>query len=250
MKLKEEINDLEEEMTGLNKVKNELFEEFNELKKKMTSYQESFEYKKKVKEKENIEETIKEIKEDKFTAANNIKDKINAVEAEINELQISLNKFEQHKKGQERIQELKNKEKELAREYEKLELELYLTEELIRTKVDLLEDKINSHFDYTEFKLFEEQVNGGIKETCEALDKEDGAVFGNTLNTGSEFKIGVDIINTLAEYYGFRAPIWIDGRESITEPIETESQLISLIVSAEDDVLRVEEADQVMKEAS
>jgi predicted nucleic acid-binding Zn-ribbon protein len=251
--LEEEIQSLEEQVPGLKKVKDDLFKELHELEGKSEAYKDSFQYKKKLKEKENIQETIDQIESNPDTSKEDIEDKIEKLEDKIDILQIQLNKFEQKKKAEERIEELSAQEKELARKYEKLEHELYLTEDFIRTKVDLLEDKINSHFDYTEFKLFEEQVNGGLKETCEAMDKEDGAVFGNTLNTGSEFKVGVDIINTLSEYYGFRAPIWIDGRESITEPIDTESQLISLIVSAEDEKLRVEEVekdDKQVKEAS
>jgi len=251
--LEEDIQSMEERLPGLKKVKDDLFDDLSELREKAEAYQDSFQYKKKVKERENVEEAIKELQENKADSKAEIKENIKNVESEINDLQVQLNKFEQKEKAEERIEELSAQEKELARKYEKLEHELYLTEDFIRTKVDLLEDKINSHFDYTEFKLFEEQVNGGLKETCEAMDKEDGAVFGNTLNTGSEFKVGVDIINTLSEYYGFRAPIWIDGRESITEPIDTESQLISLIVSAEDEKLRVEEVekdDKQVKEAS
>jgi DNA repair exonuclease SbcCD ATPase subunit len=242
--LEEEIQSLEEQLPGLKKVKDDLFDDLSELREKAEAYHDSFKYKKKLKERENVEETIKELQENKADSKAEIKENIKEVESEINDLQAQLNKFDQKEKAQERIEELSAQEKELAQKYEKLEHELYLTEDFIRTKVDLLEDKINSHFDYTEFKLFEEQVNGGLKETCEAMDKEDGAIFGNTLNTGSEFKVGVDIINTLSEYYDFRAPIWIDGRESITEPIDTKSQLISLIVSAEDEKLRVEEVEK------
>lgn len=245
--LGEEIQSLEEQVPGLKKVKDDLFDELSELKEKAEAYQDSFQYKKKLKEKENVEETIKELQKNKEEAKADIRKEIKEVEDRIDNLQADLNKFKQKEKAQERIEELSAQEKELAGKFEKLEHELYLTEDFIRAKVDLLEDKINSHFDYTEFKLFEEQVNGGLKETCEAMDKEDGAVFGNTLNTGSEFKVGVDIINTLSEYYGFRAPIWIDGRESITEPIDTESQLISLVVSAEDEKLRVEEVEKESK---
>ena len=250
IELDKQIKEMQEELGGLKKVKDSLYDELSDLKEKAEAYQDTFEYKKKLKVKENIEESIKDLEENKVEAKTDIAKEIEKIESSIEKLQFELNKFEQHKKSKARIDELSDQEKELAREYEKLQEQQYLTEEFIRTKVDLLEEKINSYFDYTKFKLFEEQVNGGIKETCEALDREDGAVFGNTLNTGSEFKIGVDIINTLANYYGFRAPIWIDGRESITEPIETESQLISLIVSADDEKLRVEKADQVMREAS
>ena len=51
---------------------------------------------------------------------------------------------------------------------------------------------------------------------------------------------GLDIINGLCKNYGVYAPIFIDNRESVTEIIETESQIINLIVNADDKKIRVE----------
>jgi hypothetical protein len=65
-----------------------------------------------------------------------------------------------------RITELAEQERKLAVEYEQLEHELYLTEEFTRTKVSMLESKINRKFKYARFRLFEEQVNGGLKDVC------------------------------------------------------------------------------------
>ena len=35
--------------------------------------------------------------------------------------------------------------------------------------MNLMEERINSKFKFARFKLFEEQVNGGLTETCETL---------------------------------------------------------------------------------
>ena len=43
--------------------------------------------------------------------------------------------------------------------------------------------------------------------------------------------IGLDIINTLCKFYGVCAPIFIDNRESVNDIIETESQIINLVVN-------------------
>ncbi|MFS8536099.1 MAG: hypothetical protein FWJ65_13175, partial [Limnochordales bacterium] len=47
-----------------------------------------------------------------------------------------------------------------------------------------------------------------------------------------------DIIRTLSEHYGFRAPIWVDNAEAVTRLIPVDSQVIRLVVSA-DKALRV-----------
>ena len=87
------------------------------------------------------------------------------------------------------------------------------------------------------FKLFNNLVNGGLEECCEPL--VNGVPFSSNLNTAAKINAGVDIINTLSDYYNFYAPIFIDNRESVNDLIETESQVINLIVS-KDKELKVE----------
>ena len=99
-----------------------------------------------------------------------------------------------------------------------------------------MESNINSKFRYVKFKLFETQVNGGLNETCEAL--VNGVPFSNA-NTASQINAGIDIINALSEFYGINAPIFIDNRESINQIIDSNSQIINLIVS-QDKKLRIE----------
>ena len=181
-----------------------------------------------------------------------------AVEAKIAELDTqiaaaksSLSAFEAHDKGQVRIKELKGQEQVLAAEYERLEEGLFLTEEFIRTKVQLLEERINSRFEHARFKLFNVMVNGGIEECCETLYQ--GVPYNSALNNAARINVGLDIINTLSEHYSFEAPIWIDNREAVTRLIPTTAQLISLIVSEEDKRLRVEveaaDKPEIKKEA-
>src|SRR5699024_2036177 len=99
-------------------------------------------------------------------------------------------------------------------------------ETYIRTKINLLESKINNRFKYAKFKLFEEQINAGIKETCEVLYK--GVPYSRGLNNASRINVGLDVINTLTEHYGISVPIFVDNGESVTDLIETKSQLIKL----------------------
>lgn len=155
----------------------------------------------------------------------------------------SIARFEQHIQCQTRIRELKAQEKDLNREYLDLEAELNLTDEFVRAKVNLLESKINSKFRFARFKLFHQQINGGLTECCTTMI--DGVPFGSGLNQASEINSGLDIINTLSEHYGFTAPIFVDNAESVTQLIETNAQVIRLIVSKPDHKLRVENDNEV-----
>ena len=91
------------------------------------------------------------------------------------------------------------------------------------------------------FKLFENQVNGALAECCETT--YNGVPYSN-LNNGARLNIGLDIINTLAEHYGFSPPVWLDNAESVTDILPTKGQQIRLIVSGMDKKLRIELAEK------
>lgn len=129
-----------------------------------------------------------------------------------------------------RIEELKAEEKKTSAEIAKLERDLFIIENFKKAKIDAVERKVNKQFSVVKFKMFNQQVNGGESETCEALIN--GVPFSDA-NTASKINAGIDIINALSEYYGISAPIMIDNRESISEIIPTKSQVINLIVSPE-----------------
>lgn len=139
-----------------------------------------------------------------------------------------------------RIEELMNRERELSQQIANIESNEFLCEEYIKTEVELLESSINSKFKYVRFKLFDTQINGGLSECCEALI--DGVPFSNA-NTASQINAGLDIINALSDYYKVSAPIFIDNRESVNSLIETNSQIINLIVS-KDLFLKIESEEK------
>ncbi|EPS56401.1 TPA: DUF2813 domain-containing protein [Clostridium botulinum] len=174
-----------------------------------------------------------------------LKERKSKLEIELEEVNKDLSYKEQNEKLKNRIQELQEQEKKIAQQIAILEGQEYLCEEFIKTKVELLESSINSKFKYVSFKLFDTQVNGGLNETCEALIN--GVPFSNA-NTASQINAGLDIINALSEHYGVQAPIFIDNRESINSLIETNSQIINLIVS-EDKDLRIENQIDILEEA-
>lgn len=135
-----------------------------------------------------------------------------------------------------RIKELEAEEKTLAQQVANVEKMQFTIESFIKDKIDRLETAINSKFKLVKFKMFDEQLNGGLKETCVAM--VNGVPYSD-VNTASKINAGIDIINTLCEFYGVTAPIFIDNRESVTEIIDTDSQIVSLIVSPEHKALTV-----------
>jgi len=140
-------------------------------------------------------------------------------------------------KGETRTEELRGQEKALAAEFEELERQLHLCELFVRTKVSLLEDKVAAKFRLVRFKLFENQVNGGIAEVCTAT--VNGVPY-ESVNHAGQIAAGLDIIRTLQEHHGLSAPVWVDQAESISDIPETGAQQIALVVSPADKQLRVE----------
>lgn len=192
----------------------------------------------KLNEKSVIEQEIVQLTKNSNESVLTIKKEIDELKHKRDEIQAELVKFEMVDMSKKRIDELMKQERILATEFEKLEHELYLTEEFIRTKVDMLTDRINSKFKYARFKLFEPQINGGLQECCETT--YNGVPYSTGLNNAARINVGLDIINTLSDHYGLYAPIFIDNAESVTKLINTSSQTISLIVSEQDKKLRVE----------
>lgn len=158
------------------------------------------------------------------------------LESQILEINKELAKVNLDKENKKRIQELKDRERELANmvaETEKIE---FLCDQYIITKANLLEDKLNSKFTLVKFKLFDVQVNGGVNETF--VTTVNGVPY-EDLNNATKINAGLDIINTLTDYYNFKAPIFIDNRESVNEIVDINSQIINLRVSKHKN-LRVE----------
>ncbi len=208
-------------------------------------YKEDPAYIAKTKEIEALQQTIDQLRGDNAAAVAAAQDELRRLNAALQNVMSQLAKYDAAQQGKERIAELSDQERDLAAEYEKLEKELYLTEQFVRTKVAMLEEKINSKFKMARFKLFDVQVNGGISETCETLYK--GVPYGSGLNNGARIAVGLDIINTMADHYGFTAPIFVDNCEAVTKLPKTNSQLIRLYVSEKDKVLRVETQRDGMK---
>lgn len=195
----------------------------------------------------NVRQEIEQIRSSAIAAAGAVREQVSGLRSDLELLEADKAKIGQARAIQRRIVELEEQEKVLASEFEQLEQELFLTEEFIRTKVSMLESKINSKFRYARFKLFGDQFNGGLKEVC--MTTFNGVPYDGGLNNAARINVGLDIINTLSEHYGFSAPIFVDNAEAVTKLIDTDTQVIRLVVSEADKQLRVETQNNNMQEA-
>jgi|LSQX01.1.fsa_nt_gb DNA repair exonuclease SbcCD ATPase subunit len=212
-------------------------------------------YDEKLKKKEELETAIAVLKGGSKDEKAKIYEQIAALEESVRDAERVLSSIDTYEKGQKRIEELRGQEKKLAAEYAELEKRLFLTEEFTRTKVRLLEEKVNGKFRLARFKMFDVQVNGGIFETCETI--YNGVPYSTGLNAGHQIIVGLDIIRTLSEHYQFFPPIFVDNAESVTELPEMEAQVIRLVkpeINSEEDRVKysrlvVETEKELVKEA-
>lgn len=188
-----------------------------------------------------LEEQLKTLQADSRDAVLDIETRISVLNGQIQEADKIAAANAEAERGATRLEELRSRQKELGIELTRIDHELFLTEEFIRTKVSMLEEKINSKFELATFKLFEPQINGGLAECCETVV---GGVPYGSLNHGARLNVGLDIINTFARHENWAPPVVIDNAESVTAIRPTSGQQIQLIVSAHDKTLRVENTAQ------
>ena len=136
------------------------------------------------------------------------------------------------------IEKLKAEEAATRESIEKNSYLIYLIDKYTTLKVKAITEKVNAMFNKVEFKMFEEQVNGEIKETCEITVA--GVSYENGLNNAMRINAGLEIIDVISKYYDFYAPIFIDNSESVTDMYDTEAQQVKLLVSESDKDLRME----------
>ena len=225
--LNTDLEKLSGELPGLKQMASDLRVLIENLISDSNVYLEDPAYTSKLDEKRAIEDAITQLQTDTSHAKDEVKGEVGRLNASLILVQSQLAKIDQIEQGKKRIQELSDQERERAAEYEKLEGELYLAEQFIRSKVALLEEKINSKFKLARFKMFNVQVNGGLEEVCETI--YEGVPYGSGLNAGHRIIVGMDIISTLSEYYDFTAPIFVDNAESVTTLPKMDAQVIRLI---------------------
>ena len=181
---------------------------------------------------------------EKYVAAavEKIDTKLSACSNEIRAMNERLALFTVREAQTARITELEREEKQLAAEFEEIEMGLYLCDLFIRTKVKALTEHVESAFRTVRFRLFREQINGGLAEDCEVMiPTEDGRMIPYAFaNTAARINAGLEIISVLSHHFDVEMPIVVDNAESVTRLAEVNAQVIRLVVSEADKQLRLE----------
>ena len=259
----EELNRITERGTALNdeikevkayieKLTDEISETEQRVKELEDEYKEVLAEKENVVDNVNVEETAeykelsKQIEDKKkqlleLSDTENAKKKLKIEESILRDslanVEREIAKSELNDLLDERIAELQEEQKRVAQMVANQEKMIFLLEEFIRFKMDAISASINDKFDGICFKLFENQLNGGLKECCECT--VNGVPY-SSLNNGHRIVAGLKIIKALQELYGVSAPIFVDNAESVNDfnfP-KMDSQLILLSVS-DDKKLRI-----------
>lgn len=175
-----------------------------------------------------IENEIAELSKD-TSGRTELEAKKAVLQDEIAEIEVKI-KAADNTKVNARIAELEEEQKAVGQKIAEQEQMIDLTESFIREKMNMISEKINERFKVVSFKMFSDQINGGLKETCECT--VNGVPY-SSLNNGHRIIAGLDIIRSMSDLYEVSAPVFIDNSEAISEGNfpEMDTQLIHLVVT-------------------
>lgn len=190
-----------------------------------------------------LKEDIKSLEEDLMRtedvpSESELRKKRQELQNQLSTIDEELGATKRNTQIKDRIKDLKEEEKALAKSYVDQERVLFQLDAFTKAKAETVSAAVNAHFGHISFKLFDIQVNGGVVEVCEALI--DGVPYSDA-NNAAKINAGLDVINTLSKVYETTAPIFVDNAESVNKLIDTQAQLIRLIVST-DKKLKIKEA--------
>lgn len=231
---KTEIAEQEKQKAGLPKQLEELGGKYNNIPKS-ADISETSEYKSLSQQISDKESAMQDFKED--TARQQLKAELDNLNEQLTEVERQIAKSEQNLKIDDRIAELQTEQREVAQKVADQEKMLYLLEQFIRYKMDRVSDSINEKFDGVSFRLFEVQLNGGIKETCECT--VDGVPY-QSLNSGHKIVAGLKIIKALQKLYNVYPCVFIDNAESVNNCNVPDMDCQMIFLSVDDGDLRIE----------
>jgi len=179
---------------------------------------------------------LKDLKLEAETKLRNInpnihKDAIGILQDSVEHINTQIAGFEASKKAKKRVAEL---EKDLVKANDLLletEKNLALIDKLNLEYINTVEGDLNKLFDKKiKVRLFEEQINGGFRETCDVLvqNRQGALVPWQFVNTAGQINSSLQIINLLSKHLDIYCPVFIDHAESVEDIFKIDSQMILL----------------------
>ena len=185
---------------------------------------------------EEARENVSRIQRDQQAERDRIRGQIAETDRELTQVAQVLAAKAQLDETRARVDELKADQRAQAAALEEIDRKLAMCEEFSRYRCQFITDSVNSRFRLARFRLFVQQVNGGVADCCDVM--VDGVPYAD-LNNAMQINVGLDIIQTLSEHYGLRVPLFVDNAESVTKLQEIGTQVIRLVVSENDKELRI-----------
>ena len=132
--------------------------------------------------------------------------------AEVSRLQTLISASQN---AQERVEELKEEQRNVGQLLADCQMELDLLREFQKTKCDMLSEAVNKMFSFVKWRLFKMNQDGeGYQEVCEPMIENEP--YGRRLNHGSRALAELDICNTFQNVHGVNLPVFIDDSESLS----------------------------------
>lgn len=132
------------------------------------------------------------------------------------------------------IKRLESEGAQLSQQISDLEKIEFTIEDFNRVKIEEADKRVNRLFEIVKFQLFDKTIEGNEFESCIALNKAGVPI--SATNTAEKINAGLDIIRTLSRFYNVSAPIFCDGAESNNNYLSTESQMVFLRVTKEQEL--------------
>ena len=167
-----------------------------------------------------------------------LKNRKEAIKTEISMLTYQLAKEQDIAKVEARRKELEEENSKLATGIAELDAVMYEISCFQKAYIELVESRVSSMFSLVTWKMYQKNVsNEGETEICECL--VNGVPVSTNVNTAGGINAGIDIINALSNWLKVSVPLWIDGKESVCNLIDSRAQLITLQVVENQPLQRV-----------
>ncbi len=138
------------------------------------------------------------------------------------------------------IEQLQRKQREKGQEQANCERILHILDKFVKFKMETVQSQIKEALGgEISVKLFEQQLNGEVKQTCKLT--VNGVPF-NDLNNGHKIIAGLNLIKALQNLYDVYLPVFVDNAESINDinlP-DMQCQIIKLKVSDDKELVIAE----------
>lgn len=179
------------------------------------------------KEIEELKNKVSEFRKNNNVDNSDLISKKQSYMAMVGDVHRKLGQLEQQKNTKNKVQELLKIEEDLKRNKIKYEVLINDALDFENEKNIAFERNLSTQFTNIQWRLFENQVNGGFRNVCYPM--LNGTPYSDQ-STGEKIFTGIDIIKTFQSVKGISVPVIIDNKESLTLDLGLDSQTINMYV--------------------